>query len=265
MNPREYEIMAAVEAQHWWYQSLREILAVSLRKYGQQLPARPAVLDAGCGTGENLKFLASVLQPDYLGGFDASPAAVDFTRQKFPEADVYCSDICDPVLRHDRYDVVVSCDVLCIPGLAPSLNGLRAMTNALGDGGLFLINLPAYMWLKSDHDVAVHTTERFVAGQISSLFQKLGLESRLVTYRLCPLLPLVLASRLPSIMFRRRNQEHAVSALRPAGLLSNGLFGGIMRIENRLIQAGLRMPFGSSVFAVGQKVQHGETRLPEPI
>ena len=49
-----------------------------------------------------------------------------------------------------------------------------------------ILNLPAYAWLRSRHDVATDTRDRVTAGQVRRLLQRLGLSIELVTYRYFP-------------------------------------------------------------------------------
>ncbi len=258
MNSREYEMMAAVEADHWWYRGMRQQLGHSLERFGQQLPARPSILDAGCGTGENLRYLSSLYNAQYMGGFDASVQAVEWAKKKVATADIYLSDICAPELHADHYDIVLSCDVLYIPGLTASLSGMQAIAERMSPNGLMLINVPAYQWLRSEHDLAIGTTQRFVAYDIRQFLRELGLVPRLVTYRMCLLFPLVVASRLPSILRPGRDRSQAVSALKQHSRWSNRLLEMTMGLENSLIGTGVGLPWGSSVFAVGQKVAVAE-------
>ena len=81
MNPGEYAVMAQVEARHWWYRGLRDVLERTLGRPHLALPEHPAVLDAGCGTGENLRLLRDLLDPSYLGGFDLSEEALAIARE----------------------------------------------------------------------------------------------------------------------------------------------------------------------------------------
>jgi SAM-dependent methyltransferase len=212
------------------------------------------VLDAGCGTGENLRFLRETLAPAYLGGFDLSEEAVALAREKAPGADVYRGDLCDPPVHPDALDAVVSCDVLCIPGTVRALPGLRRLVERLRPGGLLVLNLPAYRWLYSRHDVAVHSSERYTARDVRRLLESLGLEVELLSYRLCFLFPLVVASRLPSLLRARPGDPDARSDLNrvPSEAVSRA-FLAVLRLENALIARGVRLPFGSSVFALGRK------------
>ncbi len=88
MRLDEYELMARVEDDLWWYRGLRDTLARTLTHPDIALPEVPKVLDAGCGTGANLRLLSEVLRPSYLGGFDRSEEALRFARRKAEGADV---------------------------------------------------------------------------------------------------------------------------------------------------------------------------------
>lgn len=254
MNPAEYEVMARVEAEHWWYQGLRDALARVLTSPRLRLPERPKIVDAGCGTGANLAFLCQLLDPVYLGGFDASETALGFAREKAPMAELYVSDICNPELHQRQLDLVVSLDVIYIPGSEKALPGLLRLVDHLRPGGLFVLNLPAYDWLYSEHDVAVHTAERYTSGRVRKLLGELGLQPALVSYRLCALFPAVVLSRLPSLLREQPPPAQARSDLHSVpGPFVNRTLLGVLSLENRLLARGVPLPWGSSVFAVGRK------------
>lgn len=254
MNPGEHAVMARVEERHWWYRGLRDCLARVLARPDFGLGEHPRVLDAGCGTGENLRFLRDLLGPGYLGGFDASEEALALARGKAPDADLYPSDLCDPVLHVETLDLIVSLDVIYIPGAERAKPGLRRLVERLRPGGLFVLHLPAYRWLFSRHDVAVHSSERYTAPEVRRLLQELGLGVEMLSYRLCSLFPLVVATRLPSLGRARPGDPSARSDLHraPSEAANRALFA-VLAYENRLVAAGVRLPFGSSVFAVGRK------------
>jgi SAM-dependent methyltransferase len=210
------------------------------------------VLDAGCGTGGNLRFLQDLLAPSYLGGFDISELALRHARRLCPEADIYNSDIRNPRCHRRSYDLIISCDVLYTAGLNASLAGMQRLVAALAPGGLCIVHLPAYRWLTSSHDRAVHTSERFVLSQLRQLFNSLGLVCLRASYRLCCLLPLVALKRCPSLIGSRCQPANS-DLQQPAAWLNNLLFR-TLQVENRLVAAGACLPWGSSIFAVGRKV-----------
>ena len=253
MNPSEIALMAAVEGEHWWYRGLRDLLARLLSGPCELAPGAK-ILDAGCGTGANLRHLQEILRPAYLGGFDLSPEAIAWSRRKSPLADLYVSDLRDPELHADGFDLVLSLDAIYIPGLTDSVNGLRRLASALRPGGLFLLHLPALPWLRGEHDVAVQTRDRFTRARIQTLFALLGLEPMLLTYRLFWLLPLIVATRIPSRLLRPRARAAARSDLhrrQPAAV--ENFFYATLRAENRRIAAGGTFPWGSSILGIGRR------------
>ena len=246
--------MARVARSHWWYRGLRDLLGRTLTHPAWQLPAGSRILDAGCGTGESLRYLGQRFDPSYLGGFDASDEAVALARDKAPEAEVYLGDICNPERRQGDLDLILSLDVIPITGDERALPGLKRLVELLRPGGLLILNLPAFSWLSSEHDVAVHTTQRFTRSRVRSLAEKLHLEPELLTYRMFFLFPAVLLARLPSLLGPSADPSTARSDLHqmPGDRVNRGLFQ-VLCAENALIRRGARFPWGSSVYAVARK------------
>ncbi|MDZ4688675.1 MAG: class I SAM-dependent methyltransferase [Planctomycetaceae bacterium] len=255
MHAAEYERMALLEGDHWWYRGFRDLVARLLRQWRPKIAWDAHVLDAGCGTGANLRLLQASLRPASLGGFDVSEQAATHARQKMPEADVYVSDLCHPAIHEPRLDVILCADVVYMTGLEAALPGLQTLVSHLSTGGLLLLHVPAFNWLFSRHDVAVGTRQRFACGDIRALFAQLGLTEELLTYRMCLLFPAVIASRLPSLLFGAAAGKHAVARSDlnlPPRWLNAGLTG-IVKLENWSIARGMRFPWGSSIIAVGRK------------
>jgi SAM-dependent methyltransferase len=259
MNPAEYDRMAELELTHWWYVGVRDLFARLLKDPRFQLPLRPNVLDAGCGSGAHLQLLGELLKPGYLGGFDFSDLAVGHARIKNPGADVYQSDLCQPETHVDELDLLLCCDVLYTTPLEEGTRGLLQLCNRLRPGGLLLLHLPAFNWLKSHHDLAVHTRQRFTTEAARELIGSLGLQVELLSYRMFLLFPAIVIRRLPSLLFRgtadsqRVSSEQACSDLRPAGASVNRWLTSTVQIENRILARGIRFPWGSSIVAVGRK------------
>lgn len=244
--------MSSVEARHWWYQGLRGFLDVVFDKFSNRIGSEPKVLDAGCGTGANLLHINKKLSPSHLEGFDFSEEAVRFTREKTSFEHVYQGDICNPSLLNDEYDLITSMDVIYIPGAEAALPGLKKLVGCLKQEGLLVLNLPAYNWLYSEHDVAIHTKERYTLGRVKKIFDELGLKMLLGTYRVHFLFPLICLARLPSMIKKPKESEAQSDLTIPAGL-TNSFFLKTLQLENSLLHRGLSFPFGSSVSVVGVK------------
>ncbi len=254
MNPAEYDRMAALEASHWWYAGVRDLVQKILARKRFQLPPSPHVLDAGCGTGSNLELLRAVTAPAYAGGFDLSELAVEYSRKRNPAADVYRSDLCSPELHVDELDFILCCDVLYTTPLDAAISGLRSLCDRLKRGGLLLLHLPAYNWLRSRHDLAVHTRQRFTTGAAGKILNSCGLRTELLTYRMFFLFPAVVLKRLPSVLWPPSiGTESVVSDLAPVSPGLNRGLTSLLRLENQLLTRGIRFPWGSSLVAIGRK------------
>ncbi len=253
MNPAEYDRIAALEDTHWWYAGLRDLFHRILESDRFRIRRGGNILDAGCGCGANLKLLGDVTAPAYLGGFDLSNLAIQYAARKNPGADVYLADLCQPVTHVDELDLILCCDVLYTTPLADGVAGLATLVRKLRPGGLLLLHLPAYNWLKSSHDLAVHTRQRFTTQSARKIVTDLGLRVELLSYRMCLLFPAVVIRRLPSLLRRGAASDRDQSDLQPVrASLNNGLRTAL-RLENRMLAHGLRLPWGSSILAVARK------------
>lgn len=252
MSPEEFARMSQAAETHWWYRGLRDAILRAVKRYLIPGPAPVHVLDAGCGTGENLRALQQTIQPAYAGGFDLSPLALQYAAEKCPGADLYLSDLCTPTLHQPALDLVLSCDVLSVPGITQALPGLQTLVAALRPGGLLVLNLPAYAWLHSRHDAAVAQSHRFCAREVRTLIDTLQLQLELLTYRVWTLFPAIVLYRLPSLL-RKRSTADGPSDVSAAPSWWNAAASMLLRGENRAVDAGVRFPWGSSVFAVARK------------
>jgi len=58
MEPYEYDKMYRLEERNWWYAGRRDQVLKIAARINKDISGRPLrVLDAGCGTGINLKYL----------------------------------------------------------------------------------------------------------------------------------------------------------------------------------------------------------------
>lgn len=203
MTPEALHEMDRLEDHHWWYVGLRDLVRRLLTSPLAGLPPGAHVLDAGCGTGANLRLLEDLLRPAYLGGFDVAEAAVARARARCPAADVYVSDICNPQVRGAPLDLVTSFDVLGITTWSAAATGLRALTRHLAPGGRLLLHLPAGRRPLGDHDCAVGNRDRFIMSRVCKAVRAWGLDLLLASYRMSLLWPAVVARRVWQAAARR--------------------------------------------------------------
>ena len=253
MKSKEYELMNKLEDTHWWYLGLREFLNTFFSRYKNIMPQKPFILDVGCGTGANLKYMKSFFPKGNFSGFDVNSTALRNAIVKCPDADIYKSNIKNPELRHKNYDLITILDVVCSTGINNSLNGLKIILRNLKDNGFIILHNPAYQWLYSEHDEAVHTQERYTRKDMIQLCNTLHLEPILIGYRNFLLFPFLLLNRLPRYLLKRKKIIDPKSDVKSVHKLINKVFSLLIKIENIGLKLGIMYPYGSSIFVIATK------------
>ena len=246
MEPAEYEVMYDCEEEYWWYVGLRELVLAEIARLSQT-NGPLTILDAGCGTG---KLLAMCLAHRAYG-VDFSPEAFRFLRLRGLQ-NVVRGSVCQMPFPDEAFDIVLSMDVLYCVDPPGDVQGLREMIRVLKRGGLLLMNLPAYEFLRSQHDVAIHTKTRYTRGRVRALLEQVGLRGARITYRNTFLFPVAVMVRYLQTLFRP-NPANPKSDLRPLPRFLNQALTFPLLAENRLIRQGLSLPFGLSVFCIAPK------------
>ncbi|MDZ7267410.1 MAG: class I SAM-dependent methyltransferase [candidate division KSB1 bacterium] len=244
MLPHEYRRMFEAETSHWWYHALHQWIAASLRRY---LPEGSCVLDAGCGTGASLALLQSLRYRAL--GFDLAPAGLQLAASREPlHGRLCCASVTRLPFPSYSFDAIISSDVLYLLPDEQEAAALVEMRRVLKPGGILLLNLPAYEWLRGEHDQAVATQRRYTAAGLQRKLERAGFEIVRLEYRYLMFLPVVAVVR--RLWRRGRPEAAAVSSdLSLNHSLLNACLTHLIRLEERLGQF-IRRPFGSSVSAV---------------
>ncbi len=239
MRSAEYIKMRKAEDAHWWYVALHEKV---LRTVLAGARSGGRLLDAGCGTGRLLELLGPHLDAE---GLEFSEAAVEITQRRGVKASR--ADLNHAELGSGRYDVLTCIDVLCQRGIADEVHLLRRFYRALRPGGLLIVNVPAYKFMRGPHDLAVNAVRRYTKSRLTGMIEAAGFSVEYATYRVCALFPAILAWRVAGRMLGLRGSDVNL----PPRLINHALLA-LMRLENRIPEA-VPLPFGSSVFAVGRR------------
>ncbi len=245
MNLEEYEVMYHVEDHHWWYLGMERITCAILER--ALPPDRHTrtlkILDAGCGTGAVMKYLARYGE---VTGFDFAAEALKFSRRRGHTRLVQASVLQIP-LASAQFDIVVSFDVICEIGV-DSWQALREFARVLKPGGIVLLRLPAYRWMRGQHDVAVHLAHRFTRGELIAMLRESGLTPLHASYANTFLFPIAAAKRWSERFLPQ--QQGSDLTLNPGP--TNGLFRAVLSAEAPLIKSR-GLPFGLTVTALARK------------
>lgn len=230
MEPVEYELMDAHEEGMWWYRALHARLADALAEVSG------TVLDAGCGTGGFLRHLGRARPALSRVGLEYDAHAAARARAKSGAMVVRGSVNALP-FDAGRFDAVVSADVLSHRAVVPDA-ALAELRRVLQPGGRLVVNMPAYQWLHSAHDVKVHNVRRVDAPALRTWLTSAGFEVVRVSYWNGLLLPLL-------VLNRKLASADAASDVTAYPPWVDTLFHAVTRIER-----AVPVPAGSSVLAV---------------
>jgi ubiquinone/menaquinone biosynthesis C-methylase UbiE len=240
--------MAAVEDRHWWYGGMRAISTAMLdTAYAGRTDLR--VLDAGCGTGGNAIFLRRY---GAVVGMDLAPDAIEFGRERIGGGLVRGS-VLELPFADASFDLVTSFDVLYHRGVPDEVTALREVARVVRPGGRLLIRLPAYEFLRSKHDRAVHTRRRYTAGQVNTLLAAGGFVTERCSYINTLLFPLPLAQRLLERAMPALEHQDSDLALPPP--LINEVMRWPLATEAVWLAHGGRFPVGLSVLCLARVVK----------
>jgi 2-polyprenyl-3-methyl-5-hydroxy-6-metoxy-1,4-benzoquinol methylase len=185
-------------------------------------------------------------------GFDYSLEAISYCKESMLE-NVFQQDLNFWTPPSDHFDIIVCLDVLYHSAVKSDVEVLKKFHQALKCNGICIINLPAFPVLYRNHDRAVNTKKRYRRKETELLLEKAGMQVKMASYRLPHLFWAIFLKKILLSWLAEPKSESDLKRL-PAWL--NTILFYLHSLENKLIAAGLPIPFGSSLFLVAQKIKN---------
>ena len=250
MDPSEYAKMCRLEEANWWYLGRRDLVLKMAARFDNGLSGKPLrILDAGCGTGMILKYL-QILGDVY--GLDISKDALIFSRNRGLPS-LICGSADKLPFKDELFDLVLALDV--IEHIDEDLSAVRELNRVLKPGGRLILTVPAFQFLWTNHDLALHHKRRYTRSGILSILRLGGFENEKATYWNFFLFLPVATIRLLKRFHRSGDEMQTDLAELPFHL--NGLLQELIGIENWIIEQ-IDLPVGVSVMCICRKVREGQ-------
>lgn len=244
MDPALYERFFAVEDSYWWSRWVRDMV----QDWLPPLTSDMRVLDLGCGTGilsQDLQGKATVVSADYAA------LALAYCRRRHLRRLVQADGHALP-LRNAAFDVVLAVDT--IEHLADDAAALREVRRIIKPRGMVIINVPAFQFLWSSHDVANQHFRRYSRPQLRRVVEAAGFQLSKLTYTNLLLFPPTLAVRWAKRLgFQPHTPEDEILKLSPR---LNEFCYRLLDRERDFVRRH-SLPFGTSVFAVARPAPGG--------
>jgi ubiquinone/menaquinone biosynthesis C-methylase UbiE len=252
MRAEDYEYLYSLEESYWWFEGMRGVTAALLD--GCCPPRDRTVLDAGCGTGGMLSWLARYGGGGRVVGVDLAPEAIRFCLERGREGLVRAS-VTDLPFGDSVFDLVTSFDVLVqLPGEGADERAMGEMYRVLRPGGVAFVRVAAYNWMRSGHDEALGTQRRYTRGEINAKLTRAGFRVLRASYANSILFPAAVVRRLLLKRVGLSDKGSDVKPLPPGLGWLNRALTLALRCEALFIKhTRLNLPAGLSVVCVAKK------------
>ena len=244
MEQGEYRRLYELEDNLWWFRGMEQISAALLDRF-VDAERKLDLLDAGCGTGG---MLSALTRYGTATGLDLSQDALRFARKR-DHAALTRGSVTKLPFTDDCFDLVTSFDVFYHLGVRDDVEALREIARVIRPAGTFLVRVPAFESLRSQHDEAVHTRQRYGKQELTEKLRSAGLEPVFVSFANCLLFPVAVLRRGAERVFGSGREGSEVEAVGP---VLNKMLLLPLRIEAWLLRR-TALPFGLSLVAVARK------------
>lgn len=244
MEIKEYGSLANRENFYFWHVGRREILKEAIFRSGIGVKNLD-ILDVGCGTGGNIILLKKFGR---VVGLDSSAEALKFAERRGFAQLIQASATKLP-LPDNAFDLVSILDVL--EHIEDDRGVIGEALRVLRPGGLLLITVPAYQWLWSQHDKALHHIRRYTKREVTSKVRHGGFEVLEQSYFVMLAVPITLFRKLRDKLLRNPDNPPKIYDIVPPPLV-NTLLLFLLRCEKILLRF-MRLPFGTSIMVVAKK------------
>jgi ubiquinone/menaquinone biosynthesis C-methylase UbiE len=238
------EATARAEQDHFWFHGFRRFVGPLVdAALGRRTDA--AILDCGCGTGFNLKWLRRY---GTAVGIDYNGTALDYAHERGERAVARATAVRLP-FGDRRFDLVTCFDVIYSLDDDDERTAILEMFRVLRPGGHLVLNVAAMDLLKGNHSVLGREIRRYSRAQLAERLALAGFDVKRITYTNASIFPIVAGVRLLQRLAGHRESQHEIS-VPPAPI--NAALNGMLAVEAAALRV-IDMPFGSSLLTLARR------------
>jgi SAM-dependent methyltransferase len=243
MNISEYAEMYKLESFYWWFVARRRLLESLVEEVASEKKT-PRILDIGCGTGINFSVLSKF---GNTFSSDFSEEALGFCKSRGID-NLVRSYVESLPFVDSSFDLVTALDML--EHIDDDLAGMDELMRVMADDGTLLITVPAYGFLWSEHDEALHHRRRYAASELRNKLTNSGFEVERITYYITFLFFPILFMRFAQSLSKKSIHAKTSHVILPKWL--NSLLISVLGLE-RVLLRWVNFPFGVSIVCLAKK------------
>lgn len=233
--------LAALEEKNFWFRARNRLILWALDAF---FSGAHDFMEVGCGTGYVLSGIRRAHPEMKLWGSEIFAAGLGFAALRAKDAELIQMDARRMPFR-DEFEVIGAFDVL--EHIEEDELVLGQMFHSLKPGGGIILTVPQHPFMWSRQDAAACHVRRYTRRELAGKLKNAGFSVEMATSFVCLLFPLMMLSRIA-----KREASDPMSELR-LGKFANTLFESVMKLERKLIEMEIQLPFGGSLLMVGRR------------
>lgn len=246
MEKAEYSKSYEFEENNWYFVSRQNFFFTLLKRYMYVPKKRLNILDIGSGTGAILKRLENYGK---VIGIDNSKEAVSFCKKRGLNC-LYSPAEKIP-FKKEKFDLITLFGI--IEHIRDEKKVLKEVHRVCKNGGTIMIEVPAYPFLWSEHDIALHHFRRYTTKKLRFKLKEGGFKVEKITYIYSFIFPAVVIMRLLRKIFMSSKEKAASDPFEKIPRFIACLLYKLAEKEASLIKK-MNLPFGVSIVCIAKKI-----------
>lgn len=231
------DLQAGQTKENFWFKAKNDLIDVLIKKAcGNRRQLK--ILNIGAGTGDDLELL-NKYGKNYV--IDIDKNALSVIDNKLCE-EKKVANACDLPYDNNFFDVVVSFDVF--EHINDDKKAVGEVYRVLKENGVLIFTVPAFQFLFSSHDKALHHQRRYNKKNIKKLLYQFNF--KIFFWNSLLFLPIAMMRIL-----KRKSKPKVDQMNLP--LWINTMFFYLLKFDNFLIKRGISMPISLSLVGFGIK------------
>ena len=259
----DFEELLKAEENHFWFKYWNNVIGSNVFELLVNCK-NSRFLELGCGNGNVIREIEKRLPEATIVGSELHEEGLLNARGRVAcelvQADIYS------LPNWAKFDLIGLFDVL--EHLPDDVKALKEIRKALKPGGKLILTVPASMKLWSYVDEVAGHFKKYSCDTLEEALLKSGFKIVKNEPFMMPLFPAMWLSR----KFTQLKKKLGLNGQKEDRALANDqlkispfmnfIMGTILGIEGKLINMGVRMPFGTSILAIAENPDNESISLP---